>query len=151
MNLALEHYADNPIIDELVLWPPKSQRIKSIRACNVMFRKPFIEVKMEDGEIFQRHFLRDSFAQFWAEACVILDTLTTIELKADFDFKPYAEREKLQRQVLVTRAECIEETNPMFAQGMYEQFLTQYGEDCKNLPVETLEKLARAREQLAAG
>ena len=99
MNLALDHYADNPIVDELVFWPPKSHRIKSVRACSPMFRKPFIEVELEDGDLFHRHFARDSFAQFWAEACVILDTLTSIELISDFSFKPLAQPEKLQQQV----------------------------------------------------
>ena len=56
MNLALDQLADNPIIDELVVWPPRGQRIVRIRACNVLFRKPFIEVTLADGEIFQRHF-----------------------------------------------------------------------------------------------
>jgi hypothetical protein len=96
MNLALDHYADNPIIDELVFWPPKSHRISRLRACSSMFRKPFIEVEFEDGEVFHRHFARESFAGFWAEACVILDALTGIELISDFDFKPLAQSTQLK-------------------------------------------------------
>ena len=42
MNLALERYADNPIIEELVCWPPRARRMISIRAGNVLFRKPFV-------------------------------------------------------------------------------------------------------------
>ncbi len=38
MNQVLDHYADNPIIDELVFWPPKTRRIKSVRAASGMFR-----------------------------------------------------------------------------------------------------------------
>lgn len=148
MNLTLDHYADNPIIDELVFWPPKSRRILSLRGANPLFRKPFIEVELEGGEIFQRHFVRDSFAEFWAEACIILDTLTRIKLISDFSFEPVAEPEKLQHQVLATRDECIQESDKMFEQGMYTQFLIQYGEDCKNLPVATQQKIAHARDQL---
>jgi len=148
MNQVLDHYADNPIIDELVFWPPKSRRIKSVRAASSMFRKPFIEVELEGGEVFHRHFARDSFAQFWAEACVILDTITSIELISDFSFKPVADSEKLQQQVLATRDEYIEESNQMFDECIYAPFLMQYGEDCKNLPTETLEKIAHAKEQL---
>jgi len=148
MNLALERYADNPIVDELVCWPPKSKKIKSIRACNVLFRKPFIEVEMADREIYQRHFARDSFAEFWAEACVILDTLTTIELRSDFDFKAVTEPGKLVQTILADRAECIEECEQMFAEGMYEQFLMQFGEDCKNLPLDTLQKIEQARREI---
>jgi hypothetical protein len=148
MNLALDHYADNPIIDELVFWPPKSHRISRLRACSSMFRKPFIEVEFEDGEVFHRHFARESFAGFWAEACVILDALTGIELISDFDFKPLAQSTQLKRQVLETRVECIAESNLMYEQGMYAPFLMQYGEDCKNLPAEAVQKIADAKHRL---
>ncbi len=148
MKLALERYADNPIIDELVCWPSKSRRMNSVRAGNVLFRKPFIEVEMEDGEIFQRQFVRDSFAASWAEACVILETLTGIKLVSEFSFTPIADRPRLVVEVLAERDECIEESNQMFEAGMYEQFLMQYGEDCANLPEDALQKIAHARQQL---
>ncbi len=149
MNLALDHYADNPIVDELVFWPPKSYRINSVRACSSMFRKPFIEVELEDGEVFHRHFAREKFSQYWAEACVILGTLTRIELISDFDFKPLTQPGELERRVLATRDECIEESNQMYDQGMYAPFLMQFGEDCKNLPTDTLQRIAHAKDQLA--
>lgn len=148
MNLALDQLADNPIIDELVFWPPKKQPIKRIRACSVLFRNPFIEVEMLDGEVFQRHFARDSFAEFWAEALVILQTLTNIELVSEFDFKPVADRTDLQRRVLETRDECIAESDLMFEQGMYAQFLMQYGEDCRDLPASCMQKIEQAREAM---
>ena len=148
MNLALERYADNPIIDELVCWPPKPRRMNSIRAANVLFRKPFIEVEMEDGEIFQRQFARDSFSSYWAEACVILETMTGIKIISDFNFAPVADRARLVADVLANRDECIEECNQMFDEGMYTQFLMQYGEDSANLPEDALQKIAHARQQL---
>jgi hypothetical protein len=148
MNLALERYADNPIIDELVCWPPRSRRMNSVRAGNVLFRKPFIEVEMEGGEIFQRQFARDSFASFWAEACVILETMTRIKLISEFSFDPVVDRDKLVADILASRDECIEECNSMFDEGMYEQFLMQYGEDCANLPADALQRIAHARQQL---
>ena len=55
MNLALDRYADNPIIDELVFWPPKRQRISRVRACSSLFRKPFIEVELANGEMVTAH------------------------------------------------------------------------------------------------
>ena len=148
MNLALERYADNPIIDELVCWPPKPLRTKSIRAGNVLFRKPFIEVEMEGGEIYQRQFARDSFPGFWAEACVILETMTDIKLISDFSCAPVANRARLVADVLANRDDCIEECNQMFEEEMYAQFLMQYGEDCANLPEDALQKIAHARQQL---
>ena len=150
MNLALDRYADNPIIDELVYWPPKRHRIESVRACSVLFRKPFIEVEMEGGDIFQRHFARESFARFWAEACVILGTITRIKLISDFSFEPISDPGKLAQEVLACRDECIEESNLMFTEGMYSQFLIQYGEDCNNLPQDTVHKITQAKQQLGS-
>jgi hypothetical protein len=148
MNLLLDEYAENPIIDELVFWPPKKQRIVSIRACSMMFRKPFIEVEMEDGEVFHRHFLRPSFVKSWAEACVILETVTRIRLISEFSFDAVKDRERLVAEVLARRDECIAESNLMFDEGMYAQFLLQYGEDCHNLPADAERRIAEARRHL---
>lgn len=150
MNLALEYFADNPIIDELVCWPPRAQKIRKLRAASAMFRPPFIEIELEDGELIHRHFERQSFARHWAEACVILGAITSIELLSEFELPPVADAEELRRRVFEARDECIEETNPMFDQGMYEQFLMQYGPDCRDLPEDTQERLARASAALAS-
>jgi hypothetical protein len=149
MKLALEQLSDNPIIDELVYLPLHSRRITSLRACSVMFRKPFIEVTLADGEVIQRHFPRPSFGEHWAEACVILETLTRIKLISDFNFNPVADREELVRRVLTCRDECIAEANQMFEQGFYGQFLSQFGEDYDQLPVEVEQRIAEARNQMA--
>lgn len=150
MNAALDRYADNPIIDELVCWPPRAQKILGVRACNAIFRKPFIEVSLQDGEVFQRHFPRDGFAGYWAEAEVILAALTTIELRSEFRYQPHADAQKLAREAIATRDDCIAETDGMFAAGLYAQFLMQYGEDCRDLPPAALQKLAVARRELGA-
>jgi len=86
VNLLLDEYADNPVIDELVFRPPKKQRIVSIRACSVLFRKPFI---------------------------------------SEFNFDAVEDRERLVAEVLARRDECIAESNLMFDEGMYAQFLAQ--------------------------
>lgn len=151
MNLALDHYADNPVIDEIVCWPPKLQKMKSIRACLPIFRKPFIEIEMEDGEIITRNFLKHSFDRHWAEAMVILDTICDIELRSDFQFEPFRDRESLRKKVLATRQECIVESNLMFDAGMFKQFLYQYGEDCKDLPDEVKQKIVLAKQSLDSG
>ena len=149
MNSLLDEYGYNPIIDELVFRPPQKQRIVSIRACSVMFRRPFIEVEMEDGEVFHRHFARDGFAEAWAEASVILETVTPIKLVAEFNFDAVKNRERLVAEVLEQRDECIAESNLMFDQGMYAQFLEQYGADCHNLPADAERRIAEARKHLA--
>jgi len=149
VNLALDYLADNPVIDELVLWPPRSRRIVSIRACSVMFRKPFIEISLSDGEVFQRHFQRPSFAEHWAEAVVILETLTQIRLISDFKFEPVADRDALVARVLACRDECVAEADKMFEQGMYLQFLQQFGEDCAHLPMQVERRIETAKSKLS--
>jgi hypothetical protein len=149
MNLALDHLADNPVIDELVLWPPRAQRIVRVRGCSALFRKPFIEVTLADGEVFQRHFPRQGFAEDWAEACVILQTLTRIEVVSDFEHQPVADRDGLVARVLACRDECIAEAGQMFDAGMYTQFLQQFGEDCAGLPEDVERRIAIARERLS--
>ena len=148
MNLALDQLADNPIIDELVQWPPREQRMQSLRACSVLFRKPFIEARMADGELFQRQFARPGFSGYWAEASVILETLTGIEIVSDFSFTPVADRDALVRRVLACRDEGIAEANKMYEQGMYAQYLQQFGPDCRDLPADTEQRIAHARQRL---
>ena len=148
MNLAFEQLADNPIIDELVFLPSNSERIVSLRACSVMFRKPFIEVEMSNGEVFQRHFPRPSFSEHWAEAHVILETLTRIELISDFRFPQVDDREQLISRVLTCRGECIAEANLMFEEGMYEQFLMQFGQNYAHLPAEVEQRIIEAQGHL---
>ena len=147
MNLLFDRYAENPIIDELVFWPPKTQAIKSVRACAPMFRRPFIEVELADGEVFHRHFLRDSFTENWAEAIVIIEAVTDIELISDFTFRKHADAQKLTWEVQAIREECIKEVDAMFEEGMYLPFLMQFGEDCKDLPEATQRRLEQARAQ----
>lgn len=148
MNLALDEFADNPIIDELLVRPPRQQRMLSVRACSAMFRKPFVEVQMADGEVFQRHFPRPAFAGHWAEASVILQTLTRTEIISDFSFTPVADRDQLVRRVLACRDECIAEADRMFEQGMYAQYLQQFGADCRDLPEACERRIAQARKAL---
>ena len=148
MNLALDLLADNPIIDELVEWPPRSRPIRQIRACSVMFRKPFIEVSLDGGEVFQRHFQRPSFAESWAEARVILQTLTDIELITDFRCPEVPDREALLQKARACLDEAITEANLMYEQGMFEQYLMQFGANCAGLPADVEDRLQQARRQL---
>ncbi len=148
MNLALDRFADNPIIDELVRWPPSPQRILRVRAGAALFRPPFIEIEYADGEIEQRRFARDTFATDWAEACVLLATLTTIELVSDLDVAPPRDAATLRREALAARDACIAEAEQMFAHGLYEQFLMQFGADCRELPAATQARIEAARRAL---
>lgn len=151
VNLALDRYADNPIIDELVVWPPRQLPIRRVRACSVLFRKPFIEVELADGTQFQRHFARESFAAYWAEAAVILETLTDIELVCEFRFTPLPNAGALAREVLASRDDCFAEAEPMYREGLYAPYLMQFGVDYARLPDRIELMLDEARRQLHAG
>lgn len=149
MNLALDRFADNPIIDELVRWPPSPRRILRVRAGAALFRPPFIEIEYAGGEIEQRRFARDNFAANWAEARVVLATLTTIELVSDLDVAPPRDAARLAREVLAVRDACIAEAEQMFEHELYEQFLMQFGADCRELPAATQARVDAARLALA--
>ena len=154
MNAALDRFADNPIIDELVRWPPSPYRILQVRAGGALFRQPFIEIHRASGEIEQRHFRRESFAADWAEARVILETLTTIELVSDLPGKAPRDPAGLAREALAVRDACIAEAGQMFEHGLYAQFLMQFGADCRDLPAATraqIDAARRALEQAAPG
>ena len=150
MNLALDQLADNPIIDELVTWPPRPRAITSLRACSVLFRKPFIEFEYADGSTEQRHFPREDFGQHWAEARVYLETLTSIQLVTEFACPEPANREALVAEAMTARDESITEAELMYAEGMYAQYLQQFGEDYRDLPAEVVEHLEHARAVVAA-
>ncbi|MFT5219817.1 MAG: hypothetical protein ACI87H_001957 [Gammaproteobacteria bacterium] len=149
MNLALEEFADNPVIDELVQWPPRPGRIISIRGCSTLFRKPFIELLMEDDALIQHHFMREAFAEHWAEAVVIIEAITSIKIVSDFDFRSFPDPDELIERVLASRLQCIAESNLMFDNDMFEQFLDQYGEDCYALPEDAVARVDVARAKMA--
>ncbi len=148
MNLALDRFADNPIIDELVRWPPSPQRILRLRAGAALFRKPFVEIEYADGTVEIRRFDRQDFAADWAEACVILATLTRIELVSDVTAAPLRDPDGLAREALAAREACLAEAGKMFEYGLYEQFLMQFGEDCRDLPAVTRGQIDAARQAL---
>ena len=148
MNLVLDRYADNPIIDELVGWPPDPLKVKSMRGSFPVFRKPFVEMEYADGESRHRQFPKSTFVQFWSEAVVIIGAITDIELVSEFKFAPVSNRESLIKEVLESVEECINESNQLFSAGMYQLFLDQYGVNYKCLPPDTIKKLGEAKIQV---
>jgi len=150
MNLVLDRYADNPIIDELVSWPPNPQKVKSLRGCLPMIRKPFIEIEYVGGELLHRHFTKNSFVEFWSEAVVIVGAITDIEVISEFKFQPVQNRDNLNTEVLESRQECIEESNQIFDGGMFQLFLDQYGANCKNLPASAVNNIAEAKKKISS-
>ncbi|MGB0847465.1 MAG: hypothetical protein ACPGSM_12115 [Thiolinea sp.] len=150
MHHTLDQFTDNPIIDEIVCWPPREKAISSIRASVPMFRKPFIEVTLKDGETSVIPFAKQNFGEYWSEAQVILETLTGIELIAEFQQARRSDHDELVAQVLAERDESIEEVGLMFEHGMYQQYLSQFGKDYKGLPDEVMERIAVAKSKVEA-
>lgn len=150
MNAVLDRFSDNPVIGKIVEWPPSKQKIKLIRGSLPVFRKPFIEIEFEDGRIKSFNFPKAGFAKFWVEAEVVLETVTNIEIVSEFNSRPPEDKPELVQQVLEDKQECIGDSNEMYKAGMYKSFLDQYGENCRDLPDEVLEKIALARRRVTA-
>ena len=92
-------------------------------------------------------FPRSGFSNFWAEAVVILGLVTDIEIVSDFKFRPVDNQSELINEVLAEKQECIDDSRKMFEASIYGSFLDQFGENCKDLPHDILDKVAFAREQ----
>ena len=148
MNIVLDKFTDNPIIDELVCQRSHLHKIKSLRASCTLWRKSFVEINHDGGKLDHMKFDREGFVTDWAEATVILQTLTDIKLMAEFDYRPPADKDILIAKVLHARDQCIEECQTMFDSGFYQVYFNQFGHNCKGLPGETLKNIQAAREAL---
>ncbi|MCP4487666.1 MAG: hypothetical protein GY820_10175 [Gammaproteobacteria bacterium] len=141
MKLALDKFADNPVIDELLCRWKNHKKIINLRASAPMLRRPFIEISYQEGEIVHMHFPKELFVHYWSEAVVVLEALTDIELISEFKCHSINSREVTHKIALSTRAACIRECDAMFESGFYQVYTYQFGCNCKNLPTETLKKL----------
>ena len=148
MNSTLDEFADNPIIEELNFLRSHFKNIKSLRASSTLWRKAFIEIDHDGGKVDHLKFEREGFIRDWAEASVILQTLTDIKCTAEFDFKPPANKVALIEKVLQTRDKCIEECQTMFDSELYQVYLNQFGHNCKGLPAATQANVETARQAL---
>ena len=148
MHHTLDQFTDNPIIDEILCWPPRERAISSIRAGAPMFRKPFIEITLDNGETSIVSFAKSGFGEYWSEASVILETLTGIELVSEFQVAQRADHDEFVASLLAEREGSIAEAGPMFEHGMYQQYLAQFGNDYKELPAEVIERIAVAKRKL---
>ena len=145
MRSVFDELGDNAVLDELAGRAFPERAIRRIRAANVLFRKPFIEIELDSGEVLVRHFERAEFAREWAEARVVLRALTAIELVTDFACPEPANAAQRSAEALAMRNKCIQDCQPMFDNGFYQQYLAQFGPDCRDLPPEITAQLARAR------
>ncbi len=148
MKLALDRFADNPVIDEFICRTGNNRPIKSLRAAAPVWRKPFIEIEYLNSKKHDHmHFPKELFMHYWSEAVVILETLTDIALISEFKCNPVANRKATVETIISTRNACIRECDGMFESGMYRVFIDQFGPNCKDLPEETVQMLKTADEQ----
>ena len=148
MNHTLDQFTDNPIIDELVCWPPRSQSVSSVRASSSLFRQPFVEITMDDDETITRSFAKGGFTEYWTEAKVILETLTPIKLISDVKVAESIDIDALVARIREERDESITEAGFMFDNGMYQQYLWQFGRDYKGLPDQVVQNIAVAQARI---
>ena len=148
MNCVLGRFTDNPIIARIVAWPPSKQKVVTLRGSLPIFRNPFIEIVYEGGQTKAFSFQKSGFSKFWAEAAVIIETVTDIELISEFNFRPISDKSGLISEVLTEKKECIDDSRKMFDAGIYGSFLDQFGENYKDIPQDMLEKVAFARKQM---
>ncbi len=149
MKLALDRFADNPVIDELICWTNDKQPIKSLRASAPIWRKPFIEIEYRNSKKPDHmHFPKELFIHYWSEATLVLETLTNIELISEFKCNPVANRKATEETILSTRNACIRECEGMFESGMYQVYINQFGPNCKDLPEEIKSNLKIAHQNL---
>jgi len=150
MNHTLDQFSDNPIIDELVSWPPREQSIVSVRASCPLFRQPFVEITLDNNETITHSFIKDGFVEYWTEAKVILETLTSIDLISDVKLSETMDINGLITRVLEARDESTTEAGMMFEHGMYQQYLWQFGNDYKGLPDHIMQNIAVSRARLTS-
>lgn len=149
MKLALDRFADNPVIDELIDRLDNRRAIKSLRACAPIWRKPFIEITYQASTQQEHmHFPKELFIHYWSEATPILETLTDIELVSEFKPSSIKNRQATVQTIISTRNACIRECDSMFEAGLYQVYLDQFGPNCRNLPDETLSKIEIASSRL---
>ncbi len=149
MKLALDRFADNPVIDELICRTENNREIKSLRACAPIWRKPFIEIEYQDSRKLDHiHFPKDLFIHYWSEATVVLETLTNIKLISEFKCDPAENRKATVDTIISTRNACIRECEGMFESGLYQVYINQFGTNCKDLPADTRANLKTARANL---
>lgn len=137
MNLLLDEYADNPVIDEVVYWPPKC-------VLRIIEKKsPFgVEVIFNDNS---RHITtfenmdKANFQMWWQEAHEILELVTNIEVIGSMSKSEREISEESESKIFNRRNELIQSCLSKY-QG-YENdeftknwFVEQFGFNCSNLP-----------------
>ncbi len=138
MNLLLNEYTDNPVIDEVVYWPPKD--VRKI----VAKRKPLgIEVEFSDNTKHFTPFKKAevvTFLSWWREAQEILSMVTNIDLVDEISSESVdTYSEELAQTILKRREELINECitrlrgheNDEFTKSW---FTEQFGFNFANLP-----------------
>ena len=147
MNAALEKFAHNFIIDEIVYWPPREKRLVRIEreipkagTCRVI-------LKFDDKSDEQIEIERGCFEEHWNEAIAVFTAL----LDLDGDLSPLTDseiqslerarqdfvtkrREQISRDALRIKQQALRDAKGLFDAGEYNQFLQQIGPDHKDMP-----------------
>ena len=147
MNLLLDEYAYNSVIDEVVYWPPK--RIKRV-LFQVIPRG--VEVVFEDDA---KHFTsfegvdQASALKWWQQAREILILVTNIEVVDSLAPPEKMYCTQLEREVLARRNELIDECLAKYRRFENDAFtnnwlVDQFGFNCSGLTENVRSILTRA-------
>ena len=154
MNRVLDQYADNPVIDEVVYWPPRE--IAQIVARRVGSNSVTLEVRFESGESHTTTFDGERtklFPLWWSEALVVLRVMTNIELRDEAELEyECSNGARLTSEVQRRRDETIAEMMQHFGDTKDPQqcstFLEQFGPNSIDLPDAVQEQMSHAMEVL---
>jgi hypothetical protein len=160
MNAALDNFAHNPIIDEIVYWPPRQKRLVRIEreisedgSCRVTL---MFDDKTNDLIEIERGY----FEEHWNEAIAVFTTLLNIggdlspltdgeiqSLESARQESGARQREQISRDALRVKQQALRNAKGLFDAGEYDQFLQQFGPDLKDLPPEIEKRISIAADK----
>ena len=161
MNSALDKFAHNVIIDEIVYWPPKEGRVLTIHSNVPSIGNCSVLIKYDDESEIVVEIERGYFEESWNEACAVLKAVTDIK----GDFSPLTKDKILlleaDRQICIgyriegitneanrEKRRAMEKAIELFEAGMYEVFLEQFGSNYTSLPDSMVKRIEIARGKI---
>ncbi|GAB2881193.1 hypothetical protein ACCI51_19350 [Microbulbifer echini] len=149
MNLLLDHFACNPIIDELVYWPPrKILRVQFDIVGHGM------EVEFEDEAVYTMPLSNRDISNWLDEALYLIATQTDIEVvfkNKKYNLLDTQDQTELKLEVERKKAELISSTLEKFKESPNDPYTRQwiaeqFGFNYRNLPAGVEHLLRRLRE-----
>lgn len=146
MNSVLEEFAHNPIIDEIVYWPPRRKRLLRIERDIPASGNCRVTLKFDDKSTEIVEIKRGGFELHWNEAIAVITALLKIEgdlrplskaeidsLEADRQEIEARKRDQISKDVFRLKQQALQYAKELFDAGEYDLFLQQFGPDTSDL------------------